>query len=93
MHVWSDNNSETLDGSTNIRHASALRLPTVNLAETVVAASPKRVYSNAHAYHINSIALNSDGETYLSADDLRINLWSLGINNQSFSTSGKLLFI
>lgn len=39
----------------------------------------------AHAYHINSISTNSDGETYLSADDLRINLWNLDISDQSFS--------
>lgn len=39
----------------------------------------------AHAYHINSISVNSDGETYISADDLRINLWNLDISDQSFS--------
>jgi serine/threonine-protein phosphatase 2A regulatory subunit B len=48
-------------------------------------ASPRRVYANAHTYHINSISVNSDQETYLSADDLRINLWHLEITNQSFS--------
>ena len=35
----------------------------------------RRSYRNAHAYHINSISLNSDSETFLSADDLRINLF------------------
>merc|ERR1711879_383701 len=39
----------------------------------------------AHAYHINSISLNSDGETYISADDLRINLWNVEISEQSFN--------
>lgn len=39
----------------------------------------------AHTYHINSISINSDDETYLSADDLRINLWNFGISEQSFS--------
>jgi serine/threonine-protein phosphatase 2A regulatory subunit B len=39
----------------------------------------------AHTYHINSISINSDDETYLSADDLRINLWNFGISGQSFS--------
>jgi serine/threonine-protein phosphatase 2A regulatory subunit B len=39
----------------------------------------------AHAYHINSISTNSDSETYISADDLRINLWNLNISDQSFS--------
>lgn len=37
----------------------------------------RRVYKNAHAYHINSISVSSDGETFLSADDLRVNLWRM----------------
>src|SRR5690606_36446023 len=45
----------------------------------------RRIYGNAHAYHINSISLNIDGETFISADDLRINLWNMEISNQSFS--------
>lgn len=48
-------------------------------------ASPRRIFANAHTYHINSISVNSDQETYLSADDLRINLWHLEITDQSFS--------
>ena len=28
---------------------------------------------------------SSDGETFISADDLRINLWNLEISNQSFN--------
>ena len=39
--------------------------------ELMVEASPRRIFANAHTYHINSISINSDGETYLSADDLR----------------------
>jgi serine/threonine-protein phosphatase 2A regulatory subunit B len=27
----------------------------------------------------------SDGETYISADDLRINLWNLEVSDQSFN--------
>lgn len=53
--------------------------------ENVVAASTRRVFANAHAYHINSISLNSDCETYISSDDLRINLWNLSISDQSFN--------
>jgi len=45
----------------------------------------RRVYAHAHDYHINSISNNSDGETFISADDLRINLWNLEISNQSFN--------
>lgn len=44
------------------------------------------MYGNAHTYHINSVSVNSDQETYLSADDLRINLWHLEITKDCFST-------
>ena len=64
---------------------TTLRVPVFKPSDLVVEASPRRVYANAHTYHINSISLNSDDETYLSADDLRINLWHLGINDQSYS--------
>ena len=33
------------------------------------------MYKNAHEYHIHSLSLASDGENFLSADDLRINIW------------------
>ena len=45
----------------------------------------KKVFANAHTYHINSVSVNSDQETFLSADDLRINLWNLEITEQSFN--------
>ncbi|XP_022097672.1 serine/threonine-protein phosphatase 2A 55 kDa regulatory subunit B delta isoform-like [Acanthaster planci] len=64
---------------------TSVRLPSVQPIELMVEASPRRVFSNAHTYHINSISINSDGETYISADDLRINLWHLGITDQSFN--------
>ncbi len=52
---------------------------------SVMTASSRRVFANAHAYHINSVSVNSDGETFMSADDLRINLWNLNINTQSYN--------
>jgi len=65
--------------------ATALRLPRLQQQDHIIAATPRKVYANAHAYHINSISINSDGETYISADDLRVNLWNLGISNESFN--------
>lgn len=53
--------------------------------DLMVEVRPRRVFSNGHTYHVNSISVNSDGETYLSADDLRINMWHLGITDRSFS--------
>lgn len=65
--------------------SASLKLPRLTHHDTVVAAVPRRTYANAHAYHINSISVNSDGETFISSDDLRINLWNLNIQDQSFN--------
>ncbi|XP_044464567.1 serine/threonine protein phosphatase 2A 55 kDa regulatory subunit B beta isoform-like isoform X2 [Mangifera indica] len=64
---------------------SSLHLPVVTSQETSLVAGCRRIYAHAHDYHINSISNNSDGETFISADDLRINLWNLEISNQSFN--------
>ncbi|KAF2982819.1 hypothetical protein EK904_001360 [Melospiza melodia maxima] len=61
-----------------------LRVPTLKPMDLMVEASPRRTFANAHTYHINSISVNSDYATYLSADDLRINLWHLEVTNRSF---------
>lgn len=61
------------------------QVPVFRPMDLMVEASPRRVFANAHTYHINSISVNSDNETYLSADDLRINLWHLEITDRSFS--------
>lgn len=54
----------------------------VKVQKTAVA---RKTFANAHAYHINSISPNSDGESFISSDDLRINLWNLEINDQTFN--------
>ncbi|OXB76648.1 UNVERIFIED_CONTAM: hypothetical protein H355_008687 [Colinus virginianus] len=64
---------------------TSLRVPVLRPMDLMVEATPRRVFANAHTYHINSISVNSDYETYMSADDLRINLWNFEITNQSFS--------
>jgi serine/threonine-protein phosphatase 2A regulatory subunit B len=48
-------------------------------------ATTKRIFANAHAYHINSLALNSDTETFISADDLRVNMWKIENSDTTFS--------
>lgn len=65
--------------------ATQLKLPRMAQQDNIIAAVPRKVYANAHAYHIHSISVNSDQETYISADDLRINLWNMNISDQSFS--------
>lgn len=58
-------------------HAAALQVPRLETCGRVVVATPRRVFSGAHTYHINSLSLNSDEETFLSADDLRVHVWNL----------------
>lgn len=80
--------SNLLDGQRPVApptHPAQLKLPRMQQQDNIVAAVPRKVYSNAHAYHIHSISVNSDQETYISADDLRVNLWNLNISDQSFS--------
>ncbi|KAJ7217281.1 protein phosphatase 2A regulatory B subunit [Mycena pura] len=62
-----------------------LRLPRTMQHDTIIAAVPRKIYANAHAYHIHSISVNSDQETYISSDDLRVNLWNLNVHDQSFN--------
>ncbi|GAV58342.1 hypothetical protein CFOL_v3_01876 [Cephalotus follicularis] len=45
----------------------------------------RKVYAHAHDFNVNSISTNSDCETFVSADDLRINLWNLEISDQCFN--------
>lgn len=69
------------------QHRRTLALPQVSVAGTTVTTSLRRVFANAHAYHVNSVDPNSDGEHFISADDLRINMWNLEITDRSFSES------
>uniref|UniRef100_A0A7S0ZFF0 Serine/threonine-protein phosphatase 2A 55 kDa regulatory subunit B n=1 Tax=Timspurckia oligopyrenoides TaxID=708627 RepID=A0A7S0ZFF0_9RHOD len=64
---------------------SYLQLPSLQTAGSLVSATPKRIFSSAHAYHINSISMNSDDEVFLSADDLRVNLWNLNAGGVGFN--------
>lgn len=87
------NNSISSTGSSSpppqlhpaIRSFSSLRVPSIKPMDLVVEATPRRVYANAHTYHVNSISVNSDQETFLSADDLRINIWHQDITDESFN--------
>lgn len=80
-----------MNGHVNIRddlnrYIRTVSIPVIKYMDRIeVEAVPKRIFANAHTYHINSISLNSDQETFMSADDLRINLWHNEITNQSFN--------
>ena len=71
-----------------------LSLPRAVAARAVLSARCRRTFAGAHAYHVNSLSMCSDGETFLSADDLRVQLWHLdapprGNGSSSRSRSGE----
>ena len=48
-----------------------IAVPRLERSELMIESYPKKIYANAHTYHVNSISVNSDNQTFLSADDLR----------------------
>jgi len=52
---------------------------------TSIETTQRKVFANAHAYNINSISLCADGQLFLSADDLRVNLWNLENGGECFT--------
>jgi len=73
-----------LNGSIrSVSNVKDLKIPSVKRGDNVIAHTPKKIFANAHAYHINSVSFNTDGETFLSADDLRINLWHVNHPKES----------
>lgn len=85
MDCGSSNAGHEQGSTTTTNGIAPVKLPLVLKGESSYVHLAKKVFSNAHAYHINSISLNSDGETFLSSDDLRINLWHLNHAQQSLT--------
>ncbi|TPX34393.1 hypothetical protein SmJEL517_g02950 [Synchytrium microbalum] len=85
IKVVSESNASEGMSQHQMNGKKSLKLPKLVHHDSMIAAIPRKIYQNAHAYHINSISVNSDQETYLSADDLRVNLWNLNVSDQSFN--------
>jgi serine/threonine-protein phosphatase 2A regulatory subunit B len=54
-------------------------------SSTTLYTNVKKSYQNAHTYHINSLSLNSDNESFISSDDLRINMWNIEDSTKCFN--------
>ncbi|KAK8536995.1 hypothetical protein V6N13_041946 [Hibiscus sabdariffa] len=87
--IPSVSNGNNLEWEQNVANHTfpSQELHSVEIAdyEDTAYARCRRVYAHAHDFNINSISNNSDGETFISADDLRINLWNLEVTDQSFN--------
>ena len=62
-----------------------LMLPRQKIIGESVEGSCKKIYKGAHEFHINSLSMNVDGETFLSVDDLRINIWNINNSNDVYN--------
>lgn len=58
-----------------------IMIPRSKVVSESIEGQCKVLFKGAHDFHINSVNLNCDGETFLSADDLRINIWNLNDNS------------
>ncbi|KAI0565052.1 protein phosphatase 2A B55 regulatory subunit [Gracilaria domingensis] len=83
--TWTMRAMQANSMSAFVTDPSTLIMPRLQNQGRFITATPRRSFSSAHSYHINSISLNSDEETFLSADDLRVNLWNLERQGQGFN--------
>ena len=54
-----------------------LRVPKVKKGQKMINQKVIRTFGKAHEHHINSLSLSMDNENFLSADDLRVNIWNI----------------
>lgn len=52
-----------------------LKMPKLQVVDSGIMSSIRKVYPNLHTYHINSISLAQNEEFLISSDDLRVYLW------------------
>jgi len=60
-------------------------LPRSKVINEGLEARCRHMFRNAHEYHINSLNLSPDGEQFISADDLRINIWNIEDNRTVYN--------
>ncbi|GKT27238.1 Protein phosphatase 2A regulatory subunit PR55 like protein [Aduncisulcus paluster] len=67
----------TKDDSSHISSLGQLRLPHIRSLHSCFAASHIHDYTDTQGFRIHSLSFSADHNVFLSADDLRIHLWSL----------------
>ena len=62
-----------------------LTLPRTQVVQEGYEGVEKTQFKNCHNYNINSLSLAPDGLNFLSADDLRVNMWAMDNNVLAFN--------
>ena len=73
------------ESSKKLLQKGKLMLPRSKIVNESWEGKCKSLYKSAHEYHINSLCLSSDGENFISSDDLRINIWNVEDNTQVYN--------
>ena len=71
----SNNSNSHNNNEDNGHFRNNLHLPDIESHDVITAAISRRVFEHGHKFHIHSLDVNPDCETFISCDDLRINLW------------------
>lgn len=61
------------------------KFPSMQVTERGLMPTLLKTYPQLHSYHINSLSACSNGENFLSGDDLRVNLWSLDRTSEAYN--------
>jgi len=85
IKLWKMSRRNVYQALSPVDEPGVVTLPKFEVVQETIAADPKVIFDGAHQYHINSISLSSDQETFLSSDDLRIILWPLNSAEEGFN--------
>lgn len=88
IKLWKINyqRKKEIEGSSvSLSKNGVIKFPTSKVVSEDYEASMRKEFTNAHNYHINSLSVASDGEHFLSSDDLRVNIWNIETNKTTFS--------
>ncbi|KAJ6246615.1 protein phosphatase pp2a regulatory subunit b [Anaeramoeba flamelloides] len=69
----------------NLNSENNFHFPKMEVTQVEKKSTNTKIYGDAHVYNINSISLSCDDETFISSDDLRINLWNLERSDKAFN--------
>jgi serine/threonine-protein phosphatase 2A regulatory subunit B len=72
-------------GTSGIGPDGQLIIPKSKIVDEGFELAEKTKFKFCHTYNINSMSSSPDGENFMSADDLRINLWNVENNNLAFN--------
>lgn len=62
-----------------------LTLPKIKTLDTGLSPVIKVSYPILHTYNVHSVSACANGENFLSADDLTVNLWAFGVTERTFT--------